>query len=300
MKKILNPLSDLVFKRIFGTEKEILIEFINIFIELDNPVISIEFLPLELLSESREEKTPVVDVRCIDAANRHFILEIQISSQVAFIKRALFYLSRVYGRQLVRGNDYVPLEPVYLLSLLNFQLFPALEDCYQSFSMRSDQQRETSIEGLHLIFLELPKLKKRTNFNSASLKDYWMLFLTEPEKLQHMRAHPLHEYPNLLKAVELLDESNYTPAQLAAYDRYMDNIRTYNSVMITKYDEGHADGMEKGLEKGMEKGRENGINEERLRLFSIIEEIQKGEKTLEEIATKFNEPIEIINKLKGL
>jgi len=34
----------------------------------------------------------------------------------------------------------------------------------------------------------------------------------------------LHNYPNLLKAVELLDESNYTPGQLLAYEKYMDGI----------------------------------------------------------------------------
>ena len=73
MKKLLNPLADPVFKRIFGTEKDILIEFINLFIELENPVVAIDFLPQELISENKDEKIPVVDVRCIDAANPTFL-----------------------------------------------------------------------------------------------------------------------------------------------------------------------------------------------------------------------------------
>ena len=40
----LNPLADPIFKRIFGQEKEILIELINTFIELEEPVVEIEYI----------------------------------------------------------------------------------------------------------------------------------------------------------------------------------------------------------------------------------------------------------------
>lgn len=102
MGKILDPLSDLVFKRIFGNEKEIFIEFINSLIDLSVVLVSIEFIPLELFSENQEEKSPIVDIRCRDAANRQFIVEIQLSYQANFLKRTLFYLSKAYGRQLIR------------------------------------------------------------------------------------------------------------------------------------------------------------------------------------------------------
>ena len=47
-----------------------------------------------------------------------------------------------------------------------------------------------------------------------------------------------YNYPNLKKAVELLDESNYTEGQLVAYDRYLDSIRSWNSSMKLSYEEG--------------------------------------------------------------
>jgi predicted transposase/invertase (TIGR01784 family) len=295
MAKILNPLSDLVFKRIFGNEKEILIEFINNLIDLINPVVSIEFIPLELLSENQVEKSPVVDVRCRDTANRQFIVEIQLSYQANFLKRTLFYLSKAYGRQLIRGFDYQPLEPVYLISILNFPLFPEIQDFYQSYRLRSDQHHEMDIEGFHLIFMELPKLKKNSKFIPETLRDFWILFLTEPEKLLNMKASDLNEYPNLLKAVELLDESKYTASQLAAYDHYLDNIRTWNSVMITNYDKGLVEGMEKGLEKG----KIDGIMEERNKIMTIMNLLEKREKSPEKIAEEFNEPIEFVLKLNN-
>jgi predicted transposase/invertase (TIGR01784 family) len=112
MKKLLHPLADPVFKRIFGTEKEILIEFINTFIQLEAPVVSIEYLPTELIPHLPHEKFPVVDVRCRDTSNRQFILEIQLSIQPDFVQRAIYYASRAYERQLLRGFGYGTLEPV--------------------------------------------------------------------------------------------------------------------------------------------------------------------------------------------
>jgi hypothetical protein len=47
-----------------------------------------------------------------------------------------------------------------------------------------------------------------------------------------------YNYPNLKKAVELLDESNYTEGQLVAYDKYLDSIRRWNSSMKLSYEEG--------------------------------------------------------------
>ena len=316
MKKILSPLSDPVFKRIFGTEKEILIEFINTFVKLENPVVSIEFLPLELLSDSRDEKTSLVDVRCIDEAKRNFIVGIQLSPQKDFRKRALFYLSRVFSRQLGLGENYALLEPVYIISLLDFQLFNEFTDGYHSYSMSREQDLQSTMEGLHLIFIELPKLKKSSNFNPATLQDYWTLFLTQPDKLLNMSARHLHNYPNLLKAVDLLDESKYTREQLAAYDHYLDSIRSYNGAMMFRYDEGFDKGLEKGIEKGREEGMEKGVElgieigleegrlkgkeESRNHIRNIITELKKAEKSIEEIAVQFNETIEFIVSLKGL
>lgn len=101
-----------------------------------------------------------------------------------------------------------------------------------------------------------------------------------------MPLHPLNQYPNLVKAFELLDESKYTPEQLVTYDRYLDSVRTWNSTMIHHYDKGWLEGVEKGIHQGVEA--------ERNRILSIIKSIKKGDKTLEEIALEYNEPLDFI------
>lgn len=95
-----------------------------------------------------------------------------------------------------------------------------------------------------------------------------------------MSKHELHEYANLVKAVDLLDESNYTPGQLIAYDKYMDSIITWNSTMIESFDDGY------------EKGTTNTI--------SIIQALKKGESSVEDIAKSFNTTTEFVQQLKEL
>jgi hypothetical protein len=63
-KRELSPLADPVFKRVFGEEKEILMELINAVMQLEHLVVNIEYLPPELLPERIDKKTTVVDVRC--------------------------------------------------------------------------------------------------------------------------------------------------------------------------------------------------------------------------------------------
>jgi len=102
----LNPLIDPVFKRIFGEEKEIIIEIINAVIQLEHPVVNIEYLPPELLPATIDDKTTIVDVRDNDVLNGHFFVEMQVAYQADLLKRILFNASRVYGRQLERGGNY--------------------------------------------------------------------------------------------------------------------------------------------------------------------------------------------------
>ena len=63
-RDLLKPTADVVFKRIFGQEKEIAIEFINLFVEPPVPVVDIIYLKQEMLADNRDGKVSVVDIRC--------------------------------------------------------------------------------------------------------------------------------------------------------------------------------------------------------------------------------------------
>ena len=127
------------------------------------------------------------------------------------------------------------------------------------------------------------------NFNFDDPVDRWLSFLAEPEKILTMPKFDLSVYPNLLKAAELLDESNYTQEQLNAYDRHLLAVYDINMSRIESFDEG----VDEGLKRGREEGREEGIHLS----VPIIKELLKGELTHEEIAEKFSVSVQLVAKL---
>ncbi len=92
-----------------------------------------------------------------------------------------------------------------------------------------------------------------------------------------MTKFDLSVYPNLMKAAELLDESNYTQAQLDAYDRHLMAVYDINRSRIESYD--------KGIDKGLQLS------------VAIYKDIQDGQLTLEAIALKYSISLEEVKKL---
>jgi predicted transposase/invertase (TIGR01784 family) len=122
------------------------------------------------------------------------------------------------------------------------------------------------------------KCRKRGNFNLEDPLDRWIKYLIDPEFIKLFTMDTQYNYPNLKKAVELLDESNYTEGQLLAYDRYLDSIRSWNSSMKLSYEEGVEEGIEKGVQKGIEKGMKN--------IESVLSDLKAGN-PVEEVAAKY-------------
>jgi predicted transposase/invertase (TIGR01784 family) len=127
------------------------------------------------------------------------------------------------------------------------------------------------------------------NFNFDDPVDRWLSFLAEPEKILTMPKYDLSVYPNLLKAAELLDESNYTQEQLNAYDRHLLAVYDINMSRIESFDEG----VDEGLKRGREEGREEGIHLS----VPIIKELLKGELTHAQIAERYSVSFDLVAKL---
>jgi predicted transposase YdaD len=100
-----------------------------------------------------------------------------------------------------------------------------------------------------------------------------------------MPKFDLSVYPNLLKAAELLDESNYTQEQLNAYDRHLLAVYDINMSRIESFDEGFDEGLKRGLEEGIHHS------------VPIIKELLKGQLSHEEIAERFSVSVQLVTKL---
>ena len=126
------------------------------------------------------------------------------------------------------------------------------------------------IDGLHLVFVELPKFTPQT-MSEKKMQVLWLRYLTEIEEHTKDVPQELLNNPEISKALTVVEESAYSDAQMLAYDKFWDGIRTertyYNSAHRDGYKDGHSAGHEAGLKEGIKQGikegREEGIKEGR-------------------------------------
>ena len=165
----------------------------------------------------------------------------------------LFNASKAYVRQVKTGEEYELLQPVYSLNLVNEVFEPELEGFYHYYKMVHVEHSEKVIDGLHLIFVELPKFNPR-NYSEKKMQVLWLRYLTEINEQTREIPAELMENPEIKKAVSVLEESAFTDAQLLGYEKFWDII----SVEKTLYGSGWRRGVKEGREEGMKAGKAKG------------------------------------------
>lgn len=258
--KYLNPRADLTFKRVFGEHPDLVMSLLNALLPLaaNQEITDIEYLPSEMVPENPLRKNSIVDVRCKDKQGRQFLVEMQMIWSPEFRQRVLFNASKAYVRQINTGEEYELLQPVYSLNLVNEVFEPELEGYYHHYQMIHVENTDKVIEGLQLIFVELPKFTPHT-FSEKKMQVLWLRYLTEINEQTREVPEELMANPEVKKAVDALEVSAFTDAQLAGYEKFWDIISVEKTLYNSAIRKGLAEGLEKGLEKGIAEGMEKGM-----------------------------------------
>ncbi len=232
MAKYLDPKADVTFKKVFGEHKNLVISLLNALLPLDEgkQVESIEYLPPEMAPVTPLGKNSIVDVRCEETGGRKFIVEMQMNWTADFRERVLFNASKAYVRQLDKSEKYNLLQPVYALNFVNKVFEPGMEEYYHYYRMVHSQDSGKVLEGLHLVFIELPKFKAK-NLAEKKMQVLWLRFLTEIDEKSRSAPADLLDNPQTSQALEILEESAYSEAELLDYDRYWDQVRRDKALM---------------------------------------------------------------------
>jgi predicted transposase/invertase (TIGR01784 family) len=256
--------------------------------EKEQYIESLEYLSSELVPENPAKKNSIVDVRCKDNRGRQFIVEMQMYWSTAFSNRMVFNTSKAYVRQLDRNEEYPLLQPVYGLGIINDIYDRRTPEYYHHYGIINYDNSDEVIEGLEFVMVELPKFKIST-MTEKKMAVLWLRFLNEIEEEKYIEpAKELMENEHIRKAISLCEEGAFSPAELYAYDKYWDIIRTEKSVMKVERMEGEEAGIVKGRE-GKERemiitGYKNGFSIEQIQAFSNLDR-----KRIEEILNSSNE-----------
>ena len=122
-----------------------------------------------------------------------------------------------------------------------------------------DKDSNKVIEGLHFTFIELPKFTPHSIADKRMMV-LWLRFLTEINSNTKEIPADLLNDPEIGKAVEELEISGFTDAELRAYDKFWDSVSVERTLLDDRYQKGKEEGMnqrsleiaKKMLAKGMD------------------------------------------------
>ena len=239
MAKYLDPKADLTFKKVFGEHPDLLRSFLNALLPFKNgeEIVSLEYLPAELVPDNPLRKNSIVDVHCTDNRKRQFIVEMQTVWSSEFQQRVVFNASKAYVKQLGDGENYELLKPVFSLNLVNDIFEKDIDDWYHYYRLVHDKYSEKVINGLQLLFVELPKFKPQT-FADKKMMVLWLRFLTEINGKTQEAAPELLQDKDIKKALGLVEHSAFTDKELADYDKFWDIVRTENTLISSSEKKG--------------------------------------------------------------
>ena len=246
--KYLDPKADLTFKKIFGNHPKRLISLLNALLPLseEEQIHEIKYLPTELVPENNSYRYAITNILCTDAQSNKFCVVIRIEWSDAFQQRVQFLASELYVNPAIKQVKYFAQYPTYSLNLINDIFAHDTPDFIHNYRIVHDKDSNKVIEGLHFTFIELPKFTPHSIADKRMMV-LWLRFLTEINSDTKEIPADLLNDPEIGKAVEELEISGFSDAELWAYDKFWDSV----SVERTLIDDSYQKGIEKGIEKSM-------------------------------------------------
>lgn len=273
----ITPRVDIAFKKIFGVEenKDLLILLINSIVSQEDQVAEIILLNPYNAKNFRKDKLSILDIKAKGIDGKRFNIEMQISDEADYNKRALYYWAKLYTEQLKESEDFGTLSKAIGIHILNFTSIPQSQKYHNVFHIVEKEQGFTYFKDLELHTIELNKFIADTSNELSDLLakiktslDMWVAFLTRYSLLDKDNLpQSLATNTGLKKALHVLEVMNFNEAEREDYEDHlkwlriqMNTLKKYEQRALTEgIDIGKEIGIEIGKEQGIEIGKEQGI-----------------------------------------
>ena len=206
-------------------------------------------------------KSPRLDIVATLNDGTMVDIEVQVSTQKFMPKRSLFYWSRMYSNQAVKGDDYINLKKAVTINILKFLLLPE-ENWHNRCFITVENSNRKLTDDLEMHFLELPKLKVK-DLRPLRKLEAWGAYFYGQCSISEMEAIIMAE-PAIKKALKYENYFINDSRMRRLYDMREDGIRDYVSGINEAKRDGLAEGFVKGEAKGLAEGLAKGKAEERM------------------------------------
>jgi predicted transposase/invertase (TIGR01784 family) len=244
MAKYLDPKIDVLFKKIFGENKDMVISFLNSLLPLPEgqEIVTIEYLSPEQVPATPLGKNSIVDINCVDNTGRAFIVEMQTEWSNVFRKRLLVNGSKAVIRKKkkkslkAKAQKFNELKPVYVLAIVNDN-FSTGKDWYHHLQIMDPKNPNIVIDGLDFVLVEIPKFTPETwNFAHKQLAVLWLRFLKEIDGYNEKLPKEFKSNKLIRSAIKLCEKAALSPEELFAYEHSEIEMIWQNSIKAVEED----------------------------------------------------------------
>jgi predicted transposase/invertase (TIGR01784 family) len=231
MLERVTPRIDLVFKKIFGVEenKDLLIALINSIVSEEDQVKTITLLNPYNAQCFWKDKLSILDIKAEGHNGKRYNIEIQITDEKDYDKRALYYWAKLYTEQLQKSEGYASLNKAIGIHILNFISIPSVDNYHNIFRLKDNENNTNYFKDIELHTIELTKFERNLNLTRGNeweqlmskMKtslDRWAAFLTKCDILESKKHSKELNDPQLEKALDVLDEVRLTGQEKDAYE----------------------------------------------------------------------------------
>lgn len=238
-KKMLSPKLDIVFQALFGDvgSEKITGRFLRSILKQEVSEVDLS-QNIVLRREQEDDKLGILDIIAKINEKEYCNIEMQLVDTGEIRERILYYWSKIYARQLKKGQKYRELEKTIVILIANFEI-KGLEDLkyHTEWKIMDKETRKVILtDKFELRIIELPKIKEE---EQEELID-WLLFLENPQS-ERVKTK-MEENEELKEAVEKL--------QGMSEDDYMQRIADLREKAILDYNSGMDTALRKGIKKG--------------------------------------------------
>ncbi len=199
--KILSPKSDLIFKLIFGDNRniDILADFLQSVLDLPKVEYShITIVDPHFRQETIDDKLGILDVKLHTKNGKIIDVEIQVSDVPQMRERILFYSSKMITEQIGKGGSY-KLKKVISIVITDYNLITENDTYHNKYLLYDKNTGSKFTDVLEINTLELPKLPIAEDH---TMLWNWLQFLKSSDEEE--LAMLAQKSPQIEKAVGIL------------------------------------------------------------------------------------------------
>ena len=255
----LSPRIDLVFKKLFGVEenKDLLISLINSIVSEEDQVVDVTILNPYNAQNFKQDKLSILDIKAQGIDGKRFNIEIQISDEADYDKRALYYWAKLYTEQLKVAQDYSTLSKAIGIHILNFTSIPQAKNYHNVFHITEKDNGFAYFKDLELHTIELNKFTNDANeelkdivAKTKSALDMWAAFLTRHDLLKADRLPKELDNDSLKKALTVLNVMNFNDEERELYEDHLKWLRIEANTLKKAENKAREEGLAEGKVEG--------------------------------------------------